>query len=257
MYAEVERFLAEKLGGRYDAVMPEDVSKRLAELRVDISKVTYTKPSEVKVAKTLPQLKLALQEGTESWDVKLEVQGQTLPMKAERTYAKQDGRWTISEKISGPIGEISSQAIYDKTMKTVSRSLKQGPMSLSAEFADNSVQVVMGDQKQTLAVDGALLCDGPGMESIIQGLPLAEGYELGVLIADLTEMKVQPHLLKVEGNEVLEGKSLLKVTVSNVENPSAKTTLWLDPETKATLRSQQVLPQMGNAVLSKTLSPKK
>ena len=39
MYAETERFLAEKIGGRYDALMPDDVKKRLAELRVDISKV--------------------------------------------------------------------------------------------------------------------------------------------------------------------------------------------------------------------------
>lgn len=46
MYAETERFLAEKIGGRYDALMPDDVKKRLEELRVDISKVNYTKPSE-------------------------------------------------------------------------------------------------------------------------------------------------------------------------------------------------------------------
>ncbi len=39
MYAETERFLAEKIGGRYDALMPEDVSQRLKELRVDVKKV--------------------------------------------------------------------------------------------------------------------------------------------------------------------------------------------------------------------------
>lgn len=48
MYAETERFLAEKIGGRYDALMPEDVKKRLEELRVDISQVTYTKPEDKK-----------------------------------------------------------------------------------------------------------------------------------------------------------------------------------------------------------------
>ena len=48
MYAETERFLAEKIGGRYDALMPDDVKKRLEELRVDISKVTYTKPEDKK-----------------------------------------------------------------------------------------------------------------------------------------------------------------------------------------------------------------
>ena len=45
MYAEIESFLAEQIGGRYQKEMPEDVAKRLEELRVDVSKVDY-QPSE-------------------------------------------------------------------------------------------------------------------------------------------------------------------------------------------------------------------
>ncbi len=41
MFAEIEKFLAGILGGRYQKEMPADVAKRLEELRVDISKVTY------------------------------------------------------------------------------------------------------------------------------------------------------------------------------------------------------------------------
>jgi hypothetical protein len=36
MYVEVERFLAEVLGGRYQREAPDDVQQRLEELRVDI-----------------------------------------------------------------------------------------------------------------------------------------------------------------------------------------------------------------------------
>ena len=45
MYAEIEEFLAEQIGGRYQEDMPEDVSERLDELRVDVNKVTY-EPAE-------------------------------------------------------------------------------------------------------------------------------------------------------------------------------------------------------------------
>ena len=45
MYAEVEAFLAEQIGGRYQKEMPEEVEKRLGQLRVDISKVKY-EPAE-------------------------------------------------------------------------------------------------------------------------------------------------------------------------------------------------------------------
>jgi dipeptidyl aminopeptidase/acylaminoacyl peptidase len=41
MYAEIERFLAEQLGGRFESKMSAEVAKRLEELRVDVSKVTY------------------------------------------------------------------------------------------------------------------------------------------------------------------------------------------------------------------------
>jgi dipeptidyl aminopeptidase/acylaminoacyl peptidase len=41
MYAETEKFLAGILGGRYQKEMPENVVKRLEEIRVDIAKVKY------------------------------------------------------------------------------------------------------------------------------------------------------------------------------------------------------------------------
>ncbi|MDR6458270.1 dipeptidyl aminopeptidase/acylaminoacyl peptidase [Chryseobacterium vietnamense] len=46
MYAETEKFLAEVIGGRYQKEMPDKVAKRLKEMTVDISKVTYTPKSE-------------------------------------------------------------------------------------------------------------------------------------------------------------------------------------------------------------------
>ncbi|MDR3022784.1 S9 family peptidase [Chryseobacterium sp.] len=46
MYAETEKFLSEVIGGRYQKEMPDNVAKRLKEMTVDISKVTYTPKSE-------------------------------------------------------------------------------------------------------------------------------------------------------------------------------------------------------------------
>lgn len=255
MYAEIERFLAEKIGGRYDAVMPPDVSKRLDELRVDISKVTYTKPSEVKLATALPALNLTIKEGSENWDLKIEVQGQSIPLKAKRTYKKNGDSWTINEAISGPLGEISSEGIYSASdMKTQKRFFKQGPMSLTANYNSNQVEIKLGDETTKLDYTGALLCDGPGMESIVAGLPIKDGYELAVNMVDLPGKKIEPHLLKVVGNETVGGKALTKITVTNIENPASKTTLWLDSKSKSIVRTEQVLPQMGNAVLSKSIA---
>lgn len=41
MYAEIEAFLADQIGGRHQREMPDEVAKRLEQLRVDVRKVTY------------------------------------------------------------------------------------------------------------------------------------------------------------------------------------------------------------------------
>ncbi len=253
MYAEVERFLAEKLGGRYDAGMPQDVAKRLEELRVDISTVTYTDPSSVKLAPSLPALDVQLSEHVENWKVTLAVQGQTVPMEAKRSYSQEDGMWIINETISGPLGEMENKATYSPELKTLSRSFTQGPVSVNATYTGNQIQLQMDEQTTTLDAEGALLCDGPGLETIVRGLPLEQGYELIADTVDLASMKLDRVRLKVEENETVDSVEYLKVVVSSLDNPAQKTTLWLDPTTKQTKRSEQVVPAMGNAVFSKSL----
>lgn len=46
MYAEIEAFLADQIGGRYQEEMPEDVAKRLEELRVNVKEITYEPADE-------------------------------------------------------------------------------------------------------------------------------------------------------------------------------------------------------------------
>ncbi|HAY81834.1 MAG TPA: S9 family peptidase, partial [Planctomycetaceae bacterium] len=41
MYAEIEAFLADQIGGRHQENMSQDVAERLEQLRVDVSNVTY------------------------------------------------------------------------------------------------------------------------------------------------------------------------------------------------------------------------
>ncbi|MBP2615528.1 alpha/beta hydrolase family protein [Chryseobacterium jejuense] len=51
MYAETEKFLSEVIGGRYQKDMPENVAKRLKEMTVDITKVTYAPAEKTKETK--------------------------------------------------------------------------------------------------------------------------------------------------------------------------------------------------------------
>ncbi|MBX3423231.1 MAG: S9 family peptidase [Pirellulaceae bacterium] len=255
MYAEAERFLAEKLGGRYDAVMPDDVAKRLQELRVDISQVTYVNPDDVMVDPQMPKLNVALKAGSSNWDVKLAVQGQEIPMKAHSSVASEKGQWIITETITGPFGTLESTGTYSDQLAPISRLYKQPPTTVKAEYSPGKVQVHIDDKPYALEYTGALLCDGPGLEAIVQSLPLTEDYELVANVVDLSGPKIEPYRLKVHGLEKVGQRPLLKVILSSLPNPAQRITLWLDPQTQATQRSEQVLPAMGNAVLSKQLLP--
>jgi dienelactone hydrolase len=249
MYAEVERFLADKIGGRYQESMPEDVAKRLEELRVDISKVTYVNPKDIAIADALPEITPALKEGTEEWKVKISVQGQELAMKTTRTITKSGDTWLIKDSTVGPLGNMTDSATYSAGLTPLTRSLSEGDQLLTASFSPNRITLTKGGESQDMEYTGALLCDGPGRDFIISGMTLAYDMNLVVNVADMQTGKVQPTRIQVAGNEDWEGAALTKVTLTNLEVPAQKTTLWIDPTTKTVRKSQQVLPQLGDAVL--------
>lgn len=252
MYAEIERFLAEKLQGRFQPEMPEDVANRLEELRVDITTVTYTPPSAVTVVSELPALKVEVREAKENWDVVLEVQGQKFQMASVRTISREGDGWKIESVTKAPFGEMIDEAHYTAGLAPVSRKLVQGPQEISAKYGDQELEISVGGQTQEVSFTGALLCDGPGRNLIISGLPIAEDFELIVNVAELNSMKVSPHRLKVIGIEATENGEWLRVDLSSVENPGVVTSFWLSPESKQVQRVRQVLPDLGNAVMTMT-----
>ena len=162
MYAETERFLADKLGGRYDPKMPDDVAERLAELRVDVSQVTYTKPEDVKVAKALPRLQVQVEEREENWEVMLAVAGQEIPMKAKRTYARQNGNWVITETIDGPLGELVGSGTYTSEWAPLRRTFQQPQMSVAAEYQPPRSWCTWETRTNELAYTGGCCARGQG-----------------------------------------------------------------------------------------------
>lgn len=252
MYAEIERFLAEKLKGRFQAEMPEEVAKRLAELRVDISTVTYTPPAAVTIAPSLPELNLNISAGEEKWDVSIEVQGQQFQMETLRTVSRDGDGWKITSRTKAPFGEMLDEGNYSASLQPLSRTMAQGPQSISATYGQQEVEISVAGQTQKLAYTGALLCDGPGRNFIVSGLPLTEDYELIVNVADLNNLKVTPYRLQVVGKEKTDAGEWLRVELSGVDNPAVATTFWLSPESKQVQRTRQVLPELGNAVMTMT-----
>lgn len=250
MYAEVEQFLAQQLGGRYQAEMPDEVARRLAELRVDIKNVTYVAPNKVKVADKLPTLSVNLAERTEQWTGTLEIQGRELPLQIKRRIARSGDDWLIIDKTSLPFGQVFDSGSYSEALLPRSREIEQMGQKMGIQYGENKVTFNAGENSTTVEYTGALICDGPGRDAMVAGLPLADGYEIVFKMPDASKASVDSYRLKVVGAEDLDGKKCLQVEISNLENEAQKTTLWIDQQSRAVQRVTQVLPAMANAKIT-------
>jgi hypothetical protein len=101
-----------------------------------------------------------------------------------------------------------------------------------------------------LTYEGALLCDGPGRDYIVAGMPLEKGFEIGVMMPDFASNKVSSYRLKCEGTASIEGKECLKVVIANVENTAERTVIWFDAKSRSPLQIEQVIPALQNATLT-------
>jgi dipeptidyl aminopeptidase/acylaminoacyl peptidase len=250
MYAEVEQFLAEKIKGRYQQEVPDDVAVRLAELKVDISTVTYAVADEVATANALPEIANRLVAGTEKWNVNVAVQGQNIPMETTRTVSHVDGKWVVEDESNGPQGKVVDEVTYNADMTALSRKVQQMGQTIEMQYHADKVAVSAMGNNIEMAYEGALLSSGAGMESIVAGMPLKEGFELVVMMPDLTTMKAKQAKITTDGTQEVDGVQYMKVYVTAVDNANERTTIWVNTETKRADKMEQVLPAMGNAVVT-------
>ena len=247
MWVAVEKFLAKYLGGRYQKDMTDEVAKRLSELTQDISKVVYKKAENVEVG-VLPDLTDDLKEGTYSYDIKLEVQGQTIPMQMTREIKKEGDQWIIKDTSTSPMGN-GEDIVYYEHMKPVKRVINQGGQNIEIGYSGDKVVMTMMGKTQELPLEGATMSSGAGIDMMIARLPLAEGYETAFYDVDMMSQKMKVKKVEVIGEE--DGK--WKIKVSDAANENDASTLLIDKNSKMATLIEQIVPAMGNAKVTTTL----
>lgn len=252
MYAEIEKFLAGILGGTYQKTMPEDVAKRLKELTVDISKVTYEAVKTEKSAVALPKLTNNLKAQTINYDFVIEVQGQTIPMSMSRTIAKNGNNWIVKDVAKGTMGEMIDETEYTSDLTVVSRKMQQMGQNIPMSFSKDKMTLEMQGTKMEVPFSGAYMTDGAGFDTVIAGLPLQKDYQLIFEMPDMTSMKAKLVTLKVTGSEKVNTLECLKVEIKANDNANDCTTLWINPTLKMAEKMTQIVPSMGNAKMTTT-----
>ena len=255
MYAAVERFLADHIGGRYQTEMPMNVNDRLREMTVDINTVTYEALTEAEATPTLQLTHTNWKEGSFNYDAVISVQGQQINTTTLRSVTKKGARTVVKEVTQSPQGEGIDEVTFDENHKPIARQITQMGQQIRIEYNDSEVKLNVSGNEMAMNYQGALLADGPGTDLLIGSLPLQKGYTVVVNIPDMSTMKAKKATLTVEGEENVAGVDCFVVRVVNNENKNDVSSYWISMASRMSVRSEQVIPAMGNAEVVTQLRP--
>jgi hypothetical protein len=261
MMAAAEKFLAKYLGGRYQEDMTPEVGQRLKEITVDPKTVVLAKKVAASVGSPKPAL--PMQPGTYKYQAKMEMGGQSMALNLSTEIKDENGAWTATDRMTGPMGEATDTTVLNKDSLVVEkRSIKQGPVNIQLAFRDNNVTGTMNmkGQERPVSMDtgGPLFADSAGAPQSIACLPLADGFSTTYRNFDVEKQKVKLMQLQVAGSEKVTVPAgtfdAFKTDITSGEGGPEKITVWIAKDSRKPVKISAVLPQMGGAVLTAELA---
>ncbi len=262
LFMASEKFLAEHLGGRYQEGGTAEEVARLKEITVDPKTVVLAKKVDAE-AVSAPKPVMDLKAGTYNYSVKIEMGGQAMNLKVSTAIQDAGSSWTAVDQTETPQGTATDSATIEKTSLLVQkRSLKQGPMAVDVDFADNkaSGKMSMNGQDKPIAADlgGPIFGDAAGGDLAIACLPLAEGYTTTFRNFDIQAQKAKIQQLTVAGAESVTVPAgtfdTWRVEVAAAEGGADKKTIWIAKDSHKVVKIKAVLASMGGAVMTQELA---
>lgn len=274
MFARIEQFLAQHLGGRYQSDMPEEVAERLAAITVDVATVEMPElADQLDAARTLPLPAVEpdrMARGEFGYETTLEMGEQEMQIGARRLIesAEHDGEPVIRIRSTSQtaMGEISDELLlHAQTLRPISRSVDQAGATIEVAFGSRAVTGAIAVGGQTIPInielDAPIFAGESGLEAVLASLPLAEGYRTSLRVAEIgAQQRVRFFAMEVEGSEVIEipaGQfTAWRISLSALDDEGGDQTIWLDQaEPRTTLRTAgRLSPQMGGIAYTTVLT---
>ncbi len=214
MIAAIERFLAQHLGGRFQATMSAELEAHLRSLMVDPATVTLPDTLALQQAQrgALPPAQGTwLRPVTLHYETTLSVQGQTFTLRSERRLelGRLDGQavWQLIDRVRMPMGETTDTVWVDQATLRPLRRHAQGMGTLWLTYEDGHVsgrlQSPMGTMNIEKELQAPVVGDGGAFDLYLAGLPLREGYEATLRVFDPQQQEVRPMKLTVTGTQTV------------------------------------------------------
>ncbi len=273
MFARIEAFLADHLGGRFQSGMDDEIEARLAAMTVDIDSVTLTEPSaELDQARTaaLPEVNgERVADGQFAYTTTLEIQGNEMTMEAERSIRREADeageRLIIDTQTSSPMGSASDLVVVDaRSLAPISRSLSQGPVSIELDYQPARVSgtILAGAEVPiNIELDAPVFGSDAALEAALLGLPLEAGYATTLRFVEIgVQQRVRYFSLRVAEQENVElGTTSLAawpISLEALDGEGGDMRVWVSAASpRQMLRIDGNLPaQMGGGAYRTELS---
>lgn len=214
--AKMEEFLAEHIGGRYQASMTDDIGQRLSEITVDPATVEMPKPSDEEEASKTSALPDAdgsvIRPVTVEYVTSLSVQGRQLELTTKRTIAEASNNeqtaWRIVDDVTSSMMNASDTLLVDRTTLRPVRRHASGQGTVELSYSDDAITGQMQAMGQSMdinkSLDAPVFAGGSGLEIAIAGLPLEEGYETTLRNFNYQQQNVRRVKLSVTGSGTTE-----------------------------------------------------
>ena len=265
MFAEIERFLAQHLAGRFQEDVAPDVAEKLGSLRVDVADVEL--PETVVALVDAPKVEIdgaTLEPETVTYDVKMDAGGQTLAMTStiarSRATHSDEEVWQITSTLESPMGNaVDTVFLRAADLVPVHRAIAQGPVRVTLDFSDTAVtgEIEMPGGAVTpvnVALEGPVVGH---LETALAAMPLADGFKTQVRAFQPATASVQLLNVAVAATESVETPAgtfdAYRVDLSGDDGASGST--WV---TKAAphrvVKGDSTQPAMGGARLVAVLT---
>ncbi len=265
MFADIERFLAQHLDGRFQEDMAPDVAERLAALRVDIADVEMPEAIVARADLAPPDLDgTMLEPATLTYDVTMQAGGQTMTMTTTvaRNRATHRGEevWEIATTVDAPMGKSKDTVLVRvDDLRPVHRSIQQGPARIELDFGETRIggEISMPGQRKTpISVPIGEPVVGH-LETTLATMPLTVGFETQLRAFQPATGTVQLVQLAVAATESVETAAgafdAYRVDLSGDDGSSMR--VWVT-QTKPhrTVKTELTQPAMGGARILSVLA---
>ncbi len=257
MFATIEEFLAEHLGGRYQPDVAPEIEERLATMMVDVDTLTLKEVASGPAGETITGFDgSGVEPVSLTYRQTVESRGQTIDVSATRTVSTTtlDGAdaLLIVDTAETPAGTAVDSTWADPaTLTPIKRTIHQGPATVEIAFDGTSVSGQIQAGPQTMPIDATgeatVFVKGGALETALGTLAMEAGETATIHLFDPLGGTVAPHRLEAATSETVETPAGAFETVRyELSNPDGETVtrVWVAVDTGRVVKMVEQLPAM-------------